>query len=112
MIETSGIYGNVEEDSVPSKKQIRAWGARVDNPINDIPTINYRIERVFLNYNNNVVYREDRRKIKDVSIKFSEIATKQLDFIDTFTKQEIHMSDEDVVEIISIFFAKVCDKDF
>lgn len=110
-LDKSGVYEDISSDPTPSSKQVRAWEVRIDNPLNEDPTLLYRTEKVVLD-DGNLIYREDRRKTKDVSCKFSSVATNTITFIDPLSQQEIKLSGAGVSEAISIFFAKLWKEEF
>ena len=106
-LDTSGVFEDMEGQPTPNTKQVRAWEVRIDNPLNEDPTLLYRTERVTLAEDGTLIYRENRRKLKDVSRKFSEVALASIRFKDPVTQQEISMTGAAVAEAISIFFAKM-----
>lgn len=112
MADQSGVYEEVSGESTPTKRQIRAWEVRVDNPLNEDPTLIYRTEKVLLDGDDNLVYREDRRKIDDVSRKFSKLAPKTITVFDPTLQQDVTISGAGVAESIAIFFAKIWNKEF
>jgi hypothetical protein len=106
-LDKSGVYEDMSGEPTPNKKQVRAWEVRIDNPLNEDPTLLYRTEKVVLDENDKLIYREDRRKTKDVSRKFSEVALNSTTFKDPVTQQEVTLSGAGIAEAISIFFAKM-----
>lgn len=111
-LDKSGVYEDISSEPTPASKKIRAWEVRIDNPLNEDPTLLYRTEKVVLDEYGKLIYREDRRKTKDVSCKFSSVATNTITFIDPISKEEITLSGAGVAESISIFFAKLWKEEF
>ena len=112
MADESGVYEAVDGESTPTKKQVRAWEVRIDNPLNEDPTLIYRTEKVLLDDNDELIYREDRRKVDDVSRKFSELAYDTIVVYDPVLQKDITISGAAVAETIAIFFAKIWNKEF
>lgn len=106
-IDDRGVFEDLSNEPTPDSKQIRAWEVRVDNPLNEDPTLLYRTEKVVLDENGELIYREDRRKTKDVSKKFSEVALDVINIQDPVTQQVVTLSGAGVAEAIAVFFAKI-----
>tara|TARA_B100001059_G_C17670153_1_gene494089 strand:- start:296 stop:643 length:348 start_codon:yes stop_codon:yes gene_type:complete len=111
-LDQSGVYEDISSEPTPFSKQVRAWEVRIDNPLSEDPTLLYRTEKVLLDEYGKLIYREDRRKTKDVSCKFSSVSTNTITFIDPVSQKEITLSGAGVAESISIFFAKLWKEEF
>jgi hypothetical protein len=105
-IDERGVFEDVTNEPTPEFKQIRAWEVRIDNPLNGDPTLIYRTEKVLLDENEELIYREDRRHVPDISTKFSDVALEFITIIDPVTQQPITLSGAAVAESIAVFFAK------
>jgi hypothetical protein len=105
-LDERGVFEDLTDEPTPEFKQIRAWEVRIDNPLNGDPTLIYRTEKVVLDESENLIYREDRRKVPDISTKFSTVAFDLIKIKDPVTQQNVTLSGAAVAECIAIFFAK------
>jgi hypothetical protein len=109
-LDARGVFEDVTDEPTPEFKQVRAWEVRIDNPLNGNPTLIYRTEKVVLDANSKLIYRDDRRTVPDISTKFSDVAMDLITIKDPVTQQNVTISGAAVAESIAVFFAKTWNK--